>query len=381
MLALHGFWSLRGGLCLWAEDSAPAVRSRSQAMRSARPHPFAASASTLAAIHAGKPAENVLLLPSLRTAPLDSPELVRITPRPPARSRAALLPWTVPVVTLDAGAALTALSERASGIRYGASLGYLADVAAFAGELVSRGRVLPALMRDQAGAFARWRPFLQGPDAVAMHALVRAMPPVCRAVPGSDDPHELLTAALGAMVDAAAREALPGGLSLTPPRRGRRPARLTAAEAWLAALCSPDGRFDADTHEIDILAETLHPWDEVGTGLTGPARATFRLAEATSGPRADELPAEELDAGEPGTDERGTGELDADGGRWRLEFLLQSMADPSLLVPAARAWTDDGSLSRWLSRPQELLLAELGRDRKSTRLNSVTRPSRMPSSA
>jgi len=50
MLTLHGFWSFQGGLCLWAEDSGPAVKSRSQAMRSARPHPFAASASTLTAI-------------------------------------------------------------------------------------------------------------------------------------------------------------------------------------------------------------------------------------------------------------------------------------------------------------------------------------------
>ena len=32
------------------------------------------------------------------------------------------------------------------------------------------------------------------------------------------------------------------------------------------------------------------------------------------------------------------------------------MADPSLLVPAAQAWADDGSLRRWLPRPQELLL-------------------------
>ena len=332
------------------------------------------------------PAGAVLLLPSLRTAPLDSPELVRTTPRPPARSKAALLPWTVPVVTLDAAAALAALSERPPGIRYGASLGYLADVAAFAGELVARGRVLPALARDQAGAAARWRPFLQGPDAMAMHSFARAMPPVCRAVPGDDDPYELLTTALGAMVNAAAREALPGGLSLTPPRRGRRPGPLAAAEAWLAALCSTDGRFDADPGEIDLLAEALHSWDEVGTGLTGPARATFRLAEATSELGADELSAGELDPGELAGDELGAGELDpgepradvpstdepgadepgadepgADGGGWRLEFLLQSMADPSLLVPAAQAWVDDGSLSRWLSRPQELLLAELGR--------------------
>jgi len=365
MLALHGFWSLQGGLCLWAEDSAAAVKSRSRAVRSARPHPFAASAGALAAIHEGKPAEAVLLLPSLRTAPLDSPELVRITPRPPTRSKTALLPWTVPVVTLDAAAALAALSERVPGIRYGASLAYLADVAAFAGELVSRGRVLPTLARDKAGASARWRPFLQGPDAVAMHSFVRAMPPVCRAVPGCDDPYELLTAALGAMADAAARGALPGALSLMPPRRGRRPARLAAAEAWLAALCSPDGRFDADPHEADVLAAALHPWDEVGTGLTGAARATFRLAEDTSGPRADGLGAGELDAGAAGADMDSGGPgadgLGSDGGRWRLEFLLQSMADPSLLVPAAQAWADDGRLNRWLSRPHELLLAELGR--------------------
>ncbi len=37
------------------------------------------------------------------------------------------------------------------------------------------------------------------------------------------------------------------------------------------------------------------------------------------------------------------------------------MTDPSLLVPAEQTWHDDGSLRRWLDRPQELLLAELGR--------------------
>ncbi len=346
MLVLHGFWSPQAGLCLWAEDSALAVKSPSQALRSSRPHPFAASASTLAGIHAGKPAEVTLLLPSLRTAPLDSPELIRITPRPPARSKAALLPWRVPVVTLDAATALAALPDRASGIRYGASHGYLADIAAFAGELVSRGRVLPALTRDRAGAIARWRPVLEGPDVAAMHALVRAMPPVCRAVPGYDDAHDLVTAALAALTDAAVREALPAGTSLIPPRRGRRPARLAAAEAWLAALSFPDGRFDAEPAELDALVEALHPWDDVGVGQTGPARATFRLTE---------IPAE------PGADERVADEPGPVDSQWRLDFLLQSMTDPSLLVPASQAWADNGSLSRWLASPQELLLTELGR--------------------
>ena len=67
-------------------------------------------------------------------------------------------------------------------------------------------------------------------------------------------------------------------------------------------------------------------------------RATFRL----SGPE---------------TEDRET----SAGSSWRLEFLLQSTEDPSLLVPAEQAWNDDGSLRRWLDRPQELLLTELGR--------------------
>ncbi len=342
MLVLHGFWSTRDGLCLWAEDSERAVRSRSQALRSARPHPFAVPASTLAGIHPGKQGEAVLLLPSLRSAPLDSPELIRVVPRRAAHSRPSLLPWAVPIVILNASSALATVLERAPGIRYGASMDYLAGLAAFAAGLVARGRVLPALARDDAGAIARWRPVVQGPDVVALHALVTAMPPVCRAVPDHNDAHEVVMSALAAQVDAAVRETLPAGSQLAPPRRGRRPAQLPAASAWLAALTGPDGRFDADPAELDALARDLKPWDEVGTGQTGPARATFRLAEMASG--AD-----------------GTSGSPVPEGGWRVEFLLQSISDPSLLVPAERTWADDGSLSRWLPRPQELLLAELGK--------------------
>jgi len=340
MLVLHGFWSQDERLCLWAEDSDRTVKSPSQALRSARPHPFAVPAGILAGIWSGKPGAATLLLPSLRTAPLDSPELVRIVPRPTASWAPALLAWTVPVVALDAAAALTALLERAEGVRYGVSLEYLRELATFAQELVARGRVLPTVDRIDGGAVARWRPVVQGRDVVAVHQLVAAMPPVCRAVPGRDDPHELVTAALDAVVDAAVRDVLPGRVDLAPVRRGRRPKRLPAVEDWLAALTAPHGQFDADSTDLDVLAQALQPWDEVGSRPTGPVRATFRLREIESvdGPVA-----------EPATCQ------------WRLEFLLQSTDDPSLLVPAERVWADDGGLSRWLVRPQELLLAELGR--------------------
>ena len=152
MLVLHGFWAARDGLCLWAEDSELAVTNTSHALRSARPHPFAAPSGTLAALYAGKPAESVLLLPSARTAPLDSPELIRAVPRPGPRAGPALRPWTVPVVVLDGTSALAAIPERTPGIRYGASMDYLTALAGFAAELVARGRVLPPLAHDGASA-------------------------------------------------------------------------------------------------------------------------------------------------------------------------------------------------------------------------------------
>ena len=330
MLVLHGLWSTTAGLCLWAEDSTLTVKSGSQALRAARPHPFAAPSDVVAALHAGKPGSATLLLPSLRSSPLDSPELLRLTPRPVPRSAPSLLPWTVPLVAIPAAYALDVLDSRVNEVRYGASLDYVAELAAFAKDLVRRGRMLPALGTDEHGPRAWWRPVVQGADVVTLNALVTAMPPVCRAEPTAPGSHELVMSAVTGFVDAAARTAMPAADGLLPARRGRRPKRLPIEEAWLTALTASDGRFDAEPTEVDALARTLAPWDRVGAADPGAAHATFRLSET-------------------------------DDTAWRVEFLLQSVADPSLLISAEQAWTDDGSLKRWLDRPEELLLAELGR--------------------
>ena len=67
--------------------------------------------------------------------------------RPPGR-RPVLLSWRVPTIELDPAGALawlaTVADGGADGIRRGASIRYLAGLAAFAGELVERGRVLPS---------------------------------------------------------------------------------------------------------------------------------------------------------------------------------------------------------------------------------------------
>lgn len=345
----------RPGVLLWAEDGRRPVKSPSQALRAARPHPFALPVDELTEIHPGKPTAVTLLLPSLRSAPLDSPELVRGAPRPAPRRPPVLLPWAVPAIAVDP----SELDDPALDVRYGATIGHLRALADLAADLVTRGRVLPTLawerreQGDDPAPVARWRPVVAGPDAVALHALVAAMPPVARAesdaIAGTAglDPAELAADALAALVDAAVRDRLARAVDpvgLVPSRRGRRPQRLPAAQAWLAALTTADGRFAAESREVDELGRALRAWDEVGAGSVGPARAVFRLTETT--------PLD--DPADPDPDLPDSG--------WRLEFLLQSVTDPSLQVPAEHVWAAaGGGLGRWIERPQDVLLAELGR--------------------
>ncbi|HXV93668.1 MAG TPA: DEAD/DEAH box helicase, partial [Pseudonocardia sp.] len=247
----------------------------------------------------------------------------------------------------------TELDDPAVELRYGASVAHLRAVMALAGDLAARGRVLPTVAYEGTGAerrpHARWRPVVRGLDAAAAESLVAAMPAVARAERPAEDPSALVADALTGLVDAAVRDRLARAappVALVPPRRGRAPARPPAVEAWLAALLTPDARVDADRRALDALAEALAPWDAVGTEPVGEGRASFRLAEvSTLHDPADPAPDPDDQTGE--------------GTRWRLEFLLQSTADPSLLVPAEQVWS--GGADRLVAGAQEVLLGELGR--------------------
>ncbi len=361
MLVLHAVWMTGHGAALWAEDSAASVVSPSQALRRARPHPYAAPADLLTDLIGGTPAMQTVLLPSLRRAPLDSPELVRITPRPSATTPPALLAWIVPTVAVTPSALGPALArlvrpddESADGdaatvdVRPAASARYLLDLAEAADDLIDRGRVIPDLRRTEGPAEARWRAVLVGPDAARAQELIAAMPPSFRAADGESAPAALVTDALDTLADARARVRLQA--SFLPRRRGRRPTHPPVVEAWLDALTGDDPRMPADDAAIEALAEALQPW-RAATGLDpGPANLVLRLTEP---PTAPELPIDPAAQSDPATG--------PDPDVWRLDFLLRSRSDPSLLVDAERIWAGDGALDRWMRRPKEVLLAELGR--------------------
>jgi hypothetical protein len=156
--------------------------------------------------------------------------------------------------------------------------------------------------------------------------------------------------AVDSLVDAIARPRFSDGdsvLDLRAPRRGL--SKLTVVDAWLTALTAANSEIEARDTDLDALAAKLAPWDEIGPMAEANARLTIRLLA-------------------PGPDENASVPAVADpapGGEqvtsWRLEFLLQSLADPSLQVPAGQIWDGEMGLDRWLDQPEDLLLTELGR--------------------
>ncbi len=371
MLVIHGTWAY-GMLSLWAEDSgrpasagphSPDPAHPRRPSRAPRPHPFAADPDVLAeavAELAGPSAdlarkaiedELTLRLPSAPNGPLASPEAGRAPDAAPASqaARPALAAWRVPALTFDPPAAadlLAALGGPGAGSVSavpGGSVLYLAALARLADDLAARGRVLPAMATSEDGRYAaRWRAVLSGADAQRARELAAAMPPLCRADAGSEPSAVLVTDALDALADAAARARLgrDPAFRLLPARGGRRPSRIPVAERWAAALTGTDAQVPVTTPEDEAeaaeLAAALDDWRAAAQAPAGPVRTCFRLAEP--GP-------------EPGA------------ATWTVELALQSTDDPSLLLPAADIWSG-ASAGGWaaagIRHPEEELLAGLG---------------------
>ncbi|MEU8297083.1 DEAD/DEAH box helicase [Micromonospora sp. NPDC048909] len=427
MLVIHGLWRpgpAEAELAVWAEEStlpAQAPRRPGRAPRE-RPHPFAADHPTLAAAlaEAAEPTglgTALLTLPTRAGSPADSPELVRTAVATPPRGRVTLAGWRVPVLRYAPDAALALLRALVElPAAPGATLRHLAELAEFAADLVTRGRILPGLADplptrtagsaapavadsavgpdvgpdsdghlvadgaarwaspsdDGVPARAVWRPLLTGTDAAWARSLALAVPPAARAAEPTIAVGELIADALDALTDAAARAAL----AQTPLARGVRPNG--AVPAWLAALAGPHRDFTADPAALATLRAELEAWQRDAAG--GAVRASFRLVE----PAAEITEPVVVTVGGPaGTggaaangDPRTSAGPDSGAGRpehpgadatldgWRLEFGLQAADEPSLHVDAGRVWREPAtvaSLAGPTTSAQETLLAELGR--------------------
>ncbi|MFD8087970.1 DEAD/DEAH box helicase [Kitasatospora sp. NPDC059722] len=369
MFALHALWRADGRLALWAEDARrhPAAAAVEAPARTApRAHPYASPAAEVAAVLggigpglgwlAGQASERwaTLLLPTAGSLPAPSPDL----PATPVRGAAVLAPWRVPALLFDAGAAAQLLGEvfdphwAVTGtelpgvgrvdVVYGPSLRWLTGVHDLAWRTVGGGRVLPQLLADGAPQ-ARWRPDLTADGRREAAALAAGCPPVALGEwpPAGVTGEALVDAALSALVDAEARSAL----AAAPPLLRGGDAPTGAAEQWLTALAAPDASFAADPGDLADLHRRLSAWCAAAEPTDPALRLCFRLLEPL-GP----------DDGDP----EGRPSDDA----WQVEFLLQAVDEPSLLVRAAdlhEGGAARAALARKAYDPADVLAAELAR--------------------
>ncbi len=286
-----------------------------------------------------------LLLPTAGDSPLPSPELLFERDSVSTQER-RLAPWRVSGLTLSPESALDWLVMLPTPeeldphrFRLGAGIRYWSVAARFALELLARQRFLPALAPDEEAMLSRWEPLVEQ-EIDRFDALRDAMPPACRALSAAEvgeiTSDALLRSFLSALVDRFVRRAA--------SRLRLRPRFVeSTGEELLASLVDGGGVFEGGEGP----AEALLDWKaQLEEEEVSPFRIAFRLdpplePEAASG--GDQRVAD----------------------TWELRFFLQAVDDESLLVPVARVWEHGGTtwrnLERFLSRPQEMVLVDLGR--------------------
>ncbi|MEV0562170.1 SNF2-related protein [Dactylosporangium sp. NPDC050588] len=116
------------------------------------------------------------------------------------------------------------------------------------------------------------------------------------------------------------------------------------------------GRAVRESTDVRRVRDEIRRWAE--SGRPAAVRLCFRLTFVEEFDEDEEDDAVGAAAGEAG--------VRVDGGRdvsgWLVEFMLQPVAEPGLLVPAKDVWRSGASpLFRWVDYPQDVLLADLGR--------------------
>ncbi len=218
------------------------------------------------------------------------------------------------------------------------SLAVWAQAARLALELVVRQRFIPRIESKGDRWYAAWRPVLSdGADGGRVATVTKALPGAALSLSGDRPPRALIEDFLSALLDAGVRAACAGArLEESAPQEG-------VGGAWARALFSADA------------------WVE--NGSVAAVGKLERLVEAWAAPVAVRSSFRTCLRLDPPTIPEAAAPMAAPPQGWRLHYALQSMEDPSLLVPAEAVWFPGPSnpFKGWgLANPHELLLQGLG---------------------
>ncbi len=292
----------------------------------------------------------VLQLPTTRTGPLPSPQLIHNWELDRAEPR--LAPWEMTALRLPLTSAARLLSILHANpcpehFTFGADLNYWHSAFGLVLQVLAQQDYVPALTGAPVGGYrSRWQPVLDGePSRDQMLALTTGMPPLCRsevaAAEQAPQPYDLLHDFVCYMVDHLIRT---WGIE-APHRLGYLHSR-SALTAWLRGLVLPSPNLEESGSQVESLSASLRVWQRNLAPIGDAAFAiALRLLTPPKAAADDQFYVPE--------------------GGWRLEYLLQARDEPDLLVPAEQVWqTQTDSLifqQRRFDRPQEKLLEGLGR--------------------
>ena len=337
MILIHGVCH-DSALTVWAETAQDAVvaPTSSRSGRAEPPaHPFAADASTLAAmlrranpdlhVTARRVRPVTMWLPTRDDGPAPSSALIASADGTDSPTHIA--PWSVPALRLEpveSVALLRAVSRNWSlgaGTFAGADLRYWAeDAFRFAAALVVRQQFLPGIAIGQDDARAVWEPVFTGDEGERLAAIAARMPGAARASTAlavtaapEHPPIDALRKIVAVLLDHLVRSAI-----TTTGRAASRDGQ-SAHDLWLDALLAADGRLNRRV-DADHIAVQIAQWRRpMATAERSPFRLCFRLEEPASSPDTDPAPDDD----------------------WYVRYLLQPYADPSLLIPSADGWSGD----------------------------------------
>ncbi len=361
MIVLHGA-AENGQFFLWGEtpaDLPPARPGRKPKNPEPQGYPFDAGPAGLAAafmealpgqpIPGGGGGASFLWLPTVKGKPIPSSGLIADIP---AIGEVALAPWVITAIPLPVPLVidlLCACIDRetiATGILVGPTLAFWTRALRLAGALVAREHFVPGLRKDGNAWRASWQPVITGTDGSRLARLVRGMPQACRALSRSAETApsrpaiDVVTSFLSRVSDTLVRHAVAGRID--PSVKGGRihvQSFSSIHDQWTHALTHGDGVIHAPEPELAQLAEQVRAWQRPLVVSSETAfQLCFRLEE----------PPEEAPPEVP----------------WRVCYLLQARDDPSLFIPVADAWKDNGrAASVFQARsfePREYLLTALG---------------------
>ncbi len=299
----------------------------------------------------------VWLPTSGKTAIASSPLLSK---NPVAHRDVSPQPWRVTTLTLTLESTIGFLAAFVdkeligSGIMGGADLAFWTKVMRFAGALVARQEYLPGLERTKSGEMeAIWEPIFLGNDLDYLNELIDGMPHSCGCMQPSKGENALPMLYPGTMVKEFVMQIVDylARYSIFTQQQSSWPKSFLSEpgtefdsmhDHWLNALVTEEPILPDAQEDLEELYRQVRNWRKpISLSTATPFRLCLRLEEP-----ADKDAKNKADP------------------EWFVHFLLQSLSDPNLLIPAEHVWKPSPEEAKVLNTnyfdAKEFLLSSLG---------------------